>query len=222
MTTRVYKHLPGMEMKFVSGKLERDVAQRAIFYEATWELKLDFVNFVVMANLFIPNYLQGPTNAVRPEFNGSAYHYSYNYFFGAAGNIGDNPSLFDVFTDPIFYMDQWSSGGGSLERRYGKPSFNLVNNDLQMTVRQYFRLGPGDPPIGISDLPFIWFEWALNLMQGELKNTTVSPETKVVVMQAEEALVDVGGGSVFKRTPYLDNSALTFGPITSKQILIAM
>lgn len=221
MTTRVYRKCPGMEIKFVSGKLERDVAERAIFYEVTLDLELDFLNFLVMANLYIPNYLDSPINAIRPEFTGLAYHYSYNYFFDAAGKIGSNQALFDVFIHPRFYMNQWSSGGGLVEQRYEKPVFSVVDDNLRMTAKQYFRLGAANPPIEISDLPFIWFQWALNLLLGHTQASAVVPETMVVLMQAEEALVDVGGVSVFKGTRYLDNATLTFGPITQSQILIA-
>jgi hypothetical protein len=222
MTTRLYKHLDGMELKFIAGKLERDVAQRAIFYEMIWELTLDFAKFEAMANLYIPGYLSKPLNAIRPELAGSAYHYSYNYLFGAAGSIVDNQTLLALFSSPGYYMDQWSSGGGPVERRYDRPVFEMVGGNIQITSRQYFRLGAGDPPIEIGDLPFIWFEWALNLMRGETKASAVIPETVVVLMQAGETLVDVGGSHpLYKRTPYLDIDSLAFGPIFAKQILIA-
>lgn len=221
MTTRTYRKLPGMEMEFVSGKLERDAGERAIFYEVTFSLKLDFLNFLVMANQYIPGYLDTPINAIRPELAGFAYHYSYNYFFGAAGNISDNPSLFALFTDPGYYMDQWASDGGPVERRYGKPSFTVVGNQLRITTRQYFRLDAGAPPIEISDLPFIRFEWALNLMEGQEKSTNVAPVTRAVLMYMEEDVVDAGGQSVFRGTRYLDNASLSIGPITSAHILVA-
>ncbi|WP_207866298.1 hypothetical protein [Pseudomonas sp. 58(2021)] len=221
MTGRVYRKLPGMEMEFVSGKLERDAGERAIVYEVTCDLKLDFLNFLVMANQYIPNYLDNPINAIRPELAGFAYHYSYNYFFGAAGNISNNPSLFALFTDRGYYMDQWATDGGPVERRYGKPSFTLVGNQLRITSRQYFRLDAGAPPIEIRDLPFIRFEWAFNLMKGHAKSTDVAPVTMVVLMSTEEDVVDVDGHSVFRGTRYLDNAALSFGPITSAHILVA-
>jgi hypothetical protein len=221
MTGRVYRKLPGMEMEFVSGKLERDAGERAIVYEVTCDLKLDFLNFLVMANQFIPNYLDKPINAIRPELAGFAYHYSYNYFFGAAGNIRDNPALFALFTHSSFYMDQWSSGSGPLERRYEKPVFVVTNNQLRVTARQYFRLSAGSPPIEIRDLPFITFQWALNLMEGDDLSSGTAPESKVVLMQADEEVVDVGGESVFKGTHYLDNAALSFGPITQAHVLVA-
>lgn len=221
MTGRVYRKLPGMEMEFVSGKLERDAGERAIVYEVTCDLKLDFLNFLVMANQYIPNYLDNPINAIRPELAGFAYHYSYNYFFGAAGNISNNPSLFALFTDRGYYMDQWATDGGPVERRYGKPSFTLVGNQLRITSRQYFRLDAGAPPIEIRDLPFIRLEWAFNLMEGHAKSTDVAPVTMVVLMYTEEDVVDVGGHSVFRGTRYLDNAALSFGPITPAHILVA-
>lgn len=221
MTSRVYRKLPGMEMEFVSGKLERDAGERAIFYEVTFDLKLDFLNFLVMANQFIPSYLDNPSNAIRPELAGFAYHHSYNDFFGAAGNIRDNPSLFALFTDPGHYMDQWASNGGPVEQRYGKPSFTVVGNQLRITTRQYFRLDAGAPPIEISDLPFMRFEWSLNLMEGHAKSTDVAPVTMVVLMYTEEDVVDVGGHSVFRGTRYLDNAALSFGPSTSAHIPVA-
>ncbi|WP_439820926.1 hypothetical protein ACSPX5_02920 [Pseudomonas sp. HLG18] len=221
MTGRVYRKLPGMEMEFVSGKLERDAGERAIVYEVTCDLKLDFLNFLVMANQYIPNYLDNPINAIRPELAGFAYHYSYNYFFGAAGHISDNPSLFALFTDRGYYMDQWATDGGPVEQRYGKPSFTSVGNQLRITSRQYFRLDAGAPPIEIRDLPFIRFEWAFNLMKGHAKSTDVAPVTMVVLMSTEEDVVDVDGHSVFRGTRYLDNAALSFGPITSAHILVA-
>lgn len=221
MATRIYRKLPGMEMEFVSGKLERDVAQRAIFYEVVFNLRLDFVNFVVMANQYIRNYLDNPINAIRPEIGGFAYHYAYNYFFGAAGNVRDNQALFALFTHSSFYMDQWSSGSGPLERRYEKPVFVVTNNQLRVTARQYFRLSAGSPPIEISDLPFITFQWALNLLEGDALSSGTAPETRVVLMQADEKVVDVGGESVFKGTHYLDNAALSFGPITQAHVLVA-
>lgn len=221
METRIYRKLPGMELEFVSGKLERDVEQRAIFYEVVFDLRLDFLNFMVMANQYIPNYLDGPINAIRPEVGGLAYHYAYNYFFGAAGNIRDNPALFALFAHSSFYMDQWSSGSGPLERRYEKPVFVVTNNQLRVTARQYFRLSAGSPPIEISDLPFITLQWALNLMEGDDLSSGTAPETKVVLMQADEEVVDVGGESVFKGTHYLDNPALSFGPITRAHVLVA-
>ncbi|WP_192564008.1 hypothetical protein [Pseudomonas gozinkensis] len=221
MATRIYRKLPGMELEFVSGRLERDVAQGAIYYEVVFDLRLDFVNFVVMANQYIPNYLDNPINAIRPEFGGLAYHYAYNYFFDAAGKIRDNPSLFALFTHSSFYMDQWSSGSGPLERRYEKPVFVVTDNQLRVTARQYFRLSAGSPPIEISDLPRIFFEWALNLMEGDDLSSGTAPETKVVLMQADEDVVDVGGESVFKGTHYLDNATLSFGPITQAQVLVA-
>ncbi|MGY2443503.1 hypothetical protein [Pseudomonas sp. SDO52101_S400] len=221
MATRIYRKLPGMELEFVSGKLERDVAQRAIVYEVVFNLRLDFLNFMVTANQYIPKYLDIPINAIRPEFSGLAYHYAYNYFFDAAGKIRDNASLFAVFTHPGYYMDQWSSGSGPVERRYEKPAFVVVNNQLQMTARQYFRLSAGSPPIEIRDLPFLSFEWALNLMEGDGRSSGTAPETKVVLMQTDEEVVDVGGKSVFKGTHYLDNAALSFGPITRAHVLVA-
>ncbi|AXI60517.1 hypothetical protein DLD99_08535 [Pseudomonas kribbensis] len=129
--------------------------------------------------------------------------------------------LFAVFTDPVDYMDQWASDAGPVERRYGKPSFTVVGNQLRITTRQYFRLDAGATPIEISDLPFVRFEWALNLMEGHAKSTDVAPVTIVVLMYTEEDFVDVGGHSVFRGTRYLDNAALSFGPITPAHILVA-
>ena len=222
MTTRLYKHLDGMELTFISGTLERDVAQRAIYYQMTWELALDFAKFQAMADLYIPGYLSKPLNAILPELAGAAYHYSYNYLFSAAGSIVDNQTLLALFSDRGYYMDQWSSGGGPVERRYDKPFFKMVGGNIQITSGQYFRLSAGDPPIEIGDLPFIWIEGALNLLRGETKASAVAPETVVVLMPAGETLVDVGGPHpIYKRTPYLDRDALAFGPIVADQILVA-
>lgn len=221
MTTRLYKHLDGMKLKFISGKLERDVAQRAIYCQMTWELALDFAKFQAMADLYIPEYLSKPLNAIRPELAGSAYHYSYNYLFSAAGSIVDNQTLFALFSSPGYYMDEWSSGGGPVEHRYDKPVFKMEGGNFHITSRRYFRLGAGDPPIEPRDLPLIWFEWGLNLMKGDTKVSVFNPETVVVVMHAEEALVDVGGSPLYKGTPYFDSNALALGPIFAQQILIA-
>ncbi|ABA73302.1 hypothetical protein [Pseudomonas fluorescens] len=90
-----------------------------------------------------------------------------------------------------------------------------------MTARQYFRFGVDVPAIEIRDLPFIRCQWALNLMLGHTKSTSVAPASVVVLMQAEETLVDVEGVSVFKGTPYLDKTSLAFGSISPSQILIA-
>ncbi|ABA73301.1 hypothetical protein [Pseudomonas fluorescens] len=119
--TNVFRKCPGMEVEFVSGKLERDVAERAIFYEFKVNLKLDFLNFLVMANQFIPNYLESRINAIRPELSGLAYHISYQQLMDAAGNIRDSQALFNLFNRPSDYLDVWSSNGAT-EQRYAKPT----------------------------------------------------------------------------------------------------
>ncbi|MGF6125646.1 hypothetical protein QF019_000835 [Pseudomonas frederiksbergensis] len=112
MAEREYRKLQGMELEFVSGRLEENPAGRSIGYTVTFDMSLDFTHFVQMANLYIPGYLSSPVNAIRPELDGLAYHYDINYLSDAAGNIGDNAALFDLFIHPDFYMDEWSSGGG--------------------------------------------------------------------------------------------------------------
>ena len=214
MTERLYRKLQGMELEFVSGRLEENPGERAIGYTVTFKMGLDFTNFVQMANLYIPGYLNNPINAIRPELTSFAYHYSYNYFFDAAGNIHDKEALFNVFKSPGYYMNQWSTGG--LERRYGKPQFEFVDDQLHITARMDFRW-EDKRPISISDLPIIPFEWSLNLMEGHF----LAPSTVVVLGYAEEELVEQEGLEMLKGTRYMIGNKLEFAEIRKQQILVA-
>jgi hypothetical protein len=219
MTRRTYRKLQGMELEFVSGVLEDNPKESAIGYIVTFKMSLDFTHFVQMANQYIPGYLGQPINAVRPELDGCAYHYAYNYFFDAAGKIHDNQALFNVFTGRENYMDQWSSGG--LEQRYGKPAFALVGEQMLITARTDLRWDDRRQ-IAISDLPIIRFQWALNLMEGHsLVSGVTAPETKVVLMYAHEDLVEVEGQQLFRGTRYMKGKELSFGVISPGQILTA-
>lgn len=155
MADRQYRKLQGMELAFVSGVLAENSSERAIGYSVTFRMSLDFTHFVHMANQYIEDYLNDPLNAIRPELEGLAYHYSYNYLFGAAGSIGSSLALFNVFTNPLYYMTEWSAG--TLQRRYGKPEFAVVDGKLQVTSRMDFRRKDERPTL-IGDLPIIQFE----------------------------------------------------------------
>jgi len=218
MAEREYRKLQGMALEFVSGVLEENQLERTISYSATFNLTLDFTHFVQVANAYIPGYLSNPINAIRPELDGFAYHYAYNYFFDAAGNIGDNRALFDVFTSPRYYMDQWSSGG--LEERYHKPQFSVVDGRLQVVSRKDFRW-ENKREINVEDLPVIRFQWALNLMLGHDFFDQKAPSSVVVLGYAEEDFVEVEGLQMHRGTRYMVGKALQFGPINKEQILTA-
>jgi hypothetical protein len=219
MTRRIYRKLQGMELKFVSGVLEDNPKESAIGYIVTFRMNLDFTHFVQMANQYIPGYLEQPINAVRPELDGLAYHYAYNYFFDAAGKIGHNKALFDVFTPAFYYMDQWSSG--ALEKRYGKPVFDIVDGQLQVTARTDFRW-EDKRQIQISDLPVISFQWALHLYEGEPDTHEITaPVSKVVVGYAQEDLVEVEGHPMLRGALYMVGKKLEFGEIREDRILTA-
>ncbi|WP_256667284.1 hypothetical protein [Pseudomonas sp. ANT_J28] len=208
-----------MELKFVSGVLEDNPKESAIDYIVTFRMSLDFTHFVQMANQYIPGYLEQPINAVRPELDGLAYHYAYNYFFDAAGKIDRNEALFNVFTPSSYYMDQWSSGG--LEKRYGKPVFDIVDGQLQVTARTDFRW-EDKRQIQISDLPVISFQWALHLYERELAtHERTAPVSKVVVGYAEEDRVEVEGHPMLRGTLYMVGKKLEFGEIRKDRILTA-
>lgn len=184
-------------------------------------MTLDFTHFVQMAHLYIPGYLSSPVNAIRPELDGMAYHYAYNYLFDAAGNIGGNAALFDVFIHPRYYMDEWSSGGG-VEQRYSKPQFEVINGKLRIKTSMDFRLAGETRQIEIGDLPVIRFQWALNLLKGdEARPSEVAPVTMVVLMYCHEDLVEVEGRQMFKGMRYMKGSQLRFGDILPGQILTA-
>lgn len=220
MAEREYRKLQGMALEFVSGRLEDNPGGRSIGYTVTFDMTLDFTHFVQMANVYIPGYLNSAVNAIRPELDGLAYHYAYNYLFDAAGSIGGNKALFDIFTRPGYYMDEWSDG--ELERRYSKPQFEVVGQKLRIKAHMDFRLKGGSRQIEISDLPVIRFQWALNLLQGGVQlPDLIAPETKVVLMYAHEDFVEVEGLQMFRGTRYMKGRELDFGEISPGQILTA-
>ena len=221
MAERIYRKLEGMTLDYVSGQLEENPKERSIRYTVSFDLDLDFTHFVQMANVYIPDYLNNPVNAIRPELDGLAYHYSYNYLFDSAGNIRDKMALFELFTSPRYYMDQWATGV-ELAVRYSKPAFELVGQKLRIIASRDLRLVDESRTIKIADLPLLQFHWALNLLQGDLAIPEITaPTTKVVLMYMQEDFVEVEGQSVFRGVKYVDRDQLTFGEITAKQILTA-
>ncbi|MBR7196656.1 hypothetical protein [Pseudomonas sp. 14A] len=221
MAERIYKKLEGMTLDYVSGQLEQNPKERSIRYTVSFDLDLDFTHFVQMANVYIPDYLNNPVNAIRPELDGLAYHYSYNYLFDSAGNVGHKMALFALFTSPRYYMDQWASNA-DLEVRYSKPAFQIVGQKLRITASRDFRLLHDSGLITIDDLPLMQFHWALNLLQAGLAIPKITaPTTKVVLMYMHEDFVEVEGQSVFRGVKYVDRNQLAFGEITAKQILTA-
>lgn len=221
MAERIYKNLEGMTLEYVSGILERNIKENSIRYTMKFDLDLDFESFVKMANAYIPGYLNSPVNAIRPELDGLAYHYSYNYLFDAAGNIHDKLALFKLFASPGYYMDQWGTGP-DFQDRYAKPAFEVVGQKLRVEVRKDFKLLDDTRMIEIADLPLIKFHWALNLLQSDFVFFYITaPATVVVLMYMDEDFVEIEGESMFRGTQYLDRNGLDFGNITAKQILTA-
>jgi hypothetical protein len=216
MAERVYKHLPGMKLEFVSARLDENIGEKTIGYSARFKLSLDFLHFKVAANLHIPGFLDDPLNAIRPELEGLASHYAYNYLLSAAGNISTNEALFKVFTRLDYYMSEWSTGG--LENRYGVPGFEVVDGQLHVTARLDYRLD-GGRQIQISDLPIIPFQWQLNLLLGDWVYPDIkAPETKVVLMYGKEPLVKVEGKPMYTGTLYAIGRELKFGDIGAELI----
>lgn len=221
MAERIYKKLEGMTLDYVSGQLEENPKERSIRYTMSFDLDLDFTHFVQMANVYIPDYLNNPVNAIRPELDGLAYHYSYNYLFDSAGNVRDKMALFALFTSPGYYMDQWAAGV-ELAVRYGKPAFEVVGQKLRITASRDLRLVDESRTIKIADLPLLQFHWALNLLQSDLTAPDITaPVTKVVLMYMHEDLVQVEGQWVLRGVKYVDRNQLRFGTITAKQMLTA-
>ncbi|MCP1476313.1 hypothetical protein ABIA54_004841 [Pseudomonas sp. EB276 TE3739] len=221
MAEPIYRKLEGMTLEFVSGRLEENPKERSIRYTASFDLGMDFTHFVQMANVYIPDYLHNPVNAIRPELDGLAYHYSYNYLFDTAGNIRDNQALFELFTPSRYYADQWGTGP-DLEVRFGKPTFERIGRALRITARKDFRSLEGNHLIQLGELPVIQFHWALNLLEGHMAGPGVrAPVSKVVLMYMDEDYVEVEGEQLLRGTQYLNGEQLTFGEISPKQILIA-
>lgn len=219
---RNYRKLEGMALDFVSGRLQKNEPERAIGYSVTFDMDLDFTHFVHMANAHSPGFLNIRENAIRPELDGLAYHNSYTYLAGAAGNIHDNAALFKLFTPPNDYMDQWAEGD-ALDVRYAKPVFEVQGNTLRITARRDFRLPGGTEQIEISHLPLMQFRWALYLMESHEKfpGDIVAPATKVVFMYMDEDLVEVDGEQLYRGTRYIHGNQLQFGDILAKQVLTA-
>jgi hypothetical protein len=220
MSDRPYRRLEGMALEFVSGVLEEKPAEGAIGYTVMFKLLLDFTHFVHMANRYIPGYLESPINAIRPELGGLAYHLSYDYFSGAAGNIHSSQALFNIFSNPEFYMSEWSSGG--LSRRYANPDLKVEGNELIIKATQDFRWDEDKRQVVIGDLPVIGFNWALNLLQGHTTAPDIqAPTTKVVLGYAQEDSVIVEGAKMLRGTLYMTASKLRFGAITASDIKVA-
>lgn len=220
MEEREYRKLPGMELEFVSGTLQENPRERAIGYSVTFKASLDFLAFKQMANEYIEGYLDNPINAIRPGLDGFAYHHSFNYFSDAAGKIDNNAALVKVFSSPDNYMDQWTTS--ELERRYGKPEFNIVDGQLQITARTDFRWENDKRQIVIGDLPIIRFQWVLNLLEGHsVSHEVTAPSTKVELGYASEDFVEVEGVQMLRGMRYLVGKKLEFGDILKEQVLTA-
>ncbi|PMQ12527.1 hypothetical protein PseAD21_07925 [Pseudomonas sp. AD21] len=219
MADLIYKQLEGMKLRFVSGELRRSDDDRVLSYAMTFQLDLDFTHFVHMSKQFIPGYLDGLVNAIRPELGGLAYHLAYNYFFDAAGNIHSSKALTDVFANPRYYLDEWATA--DFQHRYHKPVFQTVDGQLQITARRDYRWSDLRP-IQIWDLPVIQFEWSLNLMEGHpFPGASLAPASVVILGYSSADEVDVGGISMRKGTRYMQGSSLQLGAIVEAQILTA-
>jgi len=126
MAERQYRKLQGMELAFVTGVLEENSFERAIGYSVTFRMSLDFTHFVHMANQYIEDYLNNPLNAIRPELEGLAYHYSYNYLFWCSGQHWKQFGLVRGFS-PI-PCTTWRSGQRA---RY---NVDTANQSLQWSM----------------------------------------------------------------------------------------
>ncbi|MFJ2714973.1 hypothetical protein ACIOZM_29615 [Pseudomonas sp. NPDC087346] len=214
-----YRQLSNMRLTFVSGTLEQNAKRNVLSYTVAFRLSLDFLNFVVMTEQFIPGYLNNRFNAIRPELRGLAYHHSYDYFSDAAGNIHTSEALFKVFANPDYYFDDWATA--ELQHRYNKPAFQYLNGDLQITARRDYRW-TDKREIDIKDLPTIPFDWMLNVMEGHQSNdSSKAPATVVLLGYAAPDMVDVAGVLMRKGTRYMNGSELQIGVISEAQILTA-
>jgi hypothetical protein len=220
MTTLIYRRLEGMALGFVSGVLEQDDAAKTLSYTVTFRMELDFTHFKVTSKAIIPDYLDTPTNAIRPELGGLAYHFAYNYFFSAAGNINSSKELCDVFADPRFYMHDWSAT--DLQHRYHQPEFTFFDGQVQLTARRDYRWTNGRQ-VEITDLPPIPFDWSLNIMQGHRVEAQqiAAPGSVALLGYVHPEFVDVGNVRMRKGTRYMIGSTLQLGGIVNEQILTA-
>lgn len=224
MADQPYRKLQGMEVEFLSGVLEQRTADRAIGYTVTFKLMLDFTHFKQMANVYSANYLEVSNNAIRPELEGLAYHNHYSVIGASAGKIVNSAMLFELFTDPDLYLDAWINN--EMERRFGKPQFVIEGNALLITARQDFRWENPEREIKIEDLPIIWFDWALTLIE---QRTNVSwglperttPISVVTFMYTQDEVVVIEGTEMLKGARYINGKRLSFGPISPEQVLIA-
>jgi len=219
MADQPYIKLQGMEVEFVSGVLEQRTADRAIGYSVTFKLMLDFTHFKQMANAYSANYLEVSSNAIRPELEGLAYHNHYSVIGASAGKIVNSAMLFELFTDPDLYLDVWINS--EMERRFGKPQFVIEGNALLITARQDFRWQKPEREIKIEDLPIIWFDWALTLIEQRTKVSRTTPVSVVTFMYMQDKVVVIEGTKLLKGARYINGKKLGFGPITPEQVLIA-
>lgn len=219
MADQPYIKLQGMEVEFVSGVLEQRTADRAIGYSVTFKLMLDFTHFKQMANAYSANYLEVSSNAIRPELEGLAYHNHYSVIGASAGKIVNSAMLFELFTDPDLYLDVWINS--EMERRFGKPQFVIEGNALLITARQDFRWQNPEREIKIEDLPIIWFDWALTLIEQRTKVSRTTPVSVVTFMYMQDEVVVIEGTKLLKGARYINGKKLSFGPITPEQVLIA-
>jgi hypothetical protein len=224
MADQPYRKLQGMEVEFVSGVLEQRTADRAIGYTVKFRLILDFTHFKQMANAYSANYLEVSSNAIRPELEGLAYHNHYSEIGGSAGKIVSSAMLFELFTDPDLYLDGWINN--DMERRFGKPEFVIEENALLITARQDFRWEDPQREIKIEDLPIIWFDWALTLIEQRTKVSWGLPErttpiSVVTFMYTKDNVVVIEGTRLLEGVRYINGKTLSFGPITPEQVLTA-
>lgn len=224
MADQPYRKLQGMEVEFVSGVLEQRTADRAIGYTVKFRLILDFTHFKQMANAYSANYLEVSSNAIRPELEGLAYHNHYSVIGASAGKIVNSAMLFELFTDPDLYLDGWINN--EMERRFGKPEFVIEGDALLITARQDFRWEDPQREIKIEDLPIIWFDWALTLIEQRTKVSWGLPErttpiSVVTFMYPQDEVVVIEGTELLKGARYINGKELSFGPITPEQVLTA-
>jgi hypothetical protein len=224
MADQPYRKLQGMEVEFVSGVLEQRTADRAIGYTVKFRLILDFTHFKQMANAYSANYLEVSSNAIRPELEGLAYHNHYSVIGASAGKIVNSAMLFELFTDPDLYLDGWINN--EMERRFGKPEFVIEENALLITARQDFCWEDPQREIKIEDLPIIWFDWALTLIEQRTKVSWGLPErttpiSVVTFMYTKDNVVVIEGTRLLEGVRYINGKTLSFGPITPEQVLTA-
>lgn len=223
---REYEQLDGMHLDYLSGQLQASADALSLQFALRFRLRLDFERFRKAANRYIPGYLSVPENAIRPELQNLAYHYSYNYLGEAPGFIDSNASLFGLFTGRYNYQDgQWSSNPDGIERMYRAPAFALQGEDLVIDASLAFRRGDGHP-IATGDLPVLGFQWALLIMLGHDRRLSdaADPDAPAGVATLgyyQPQLVDVGGVQLGKGMLYLVGAELALGDIPPSQVRVA-